>query len=416
MVETPLRGREPGGQPGQGTVLAAVTDRSSRLRAGQWVEVRAKAEILGTLDERGRLDGLPFMPQMLGYCGQRFKVYKRAHKTCDTVSGVYRGRHLPDGVHLDLRCNGEAYGGCQAGCLLFWKEAWLQPVAGPIPSEDDGQVRCKPAPLPSAPVQSTPVQSAGGCTEAAVHRHTVKSVPPEETRYACQATDLLLFTSPLSGWDARQYVEDYHSRNVSAARIMRGLIYATYVTYTRAAKPRLGAPARWLYDSVQSFWGGMPFPRRMGTIPAGAPTPVTNLDLQAGDLVRVKSYQAILATLNDKGANRNMNYDAELVPYSGRIFRVRARVEHFIEESTGKMKTMKTPAVILEGVYCQSRYSDHRMFCPRSIYSWWREVWLERVDAATEQGTAANAEQAAGPVSPSARPDASPEPSRSPMA
>ena len=78
MVEIPLRGREPGGQPGQGTVLAAVTDRSSRLRAGQWVEVRAKAEILGTLDERGRLDGLPFMPQMLGYCGQRFKVYKRA--------------------------------------------------------------------------------------------------------------------------------------------------------------------------------------------------------------------------------------------------------------------------------------------------------------------------------------------------
>ena len=43
------------------------------------------------------------------------------------------------------------------------------------------------------------------------------------------------------------------------------------------------------------------------------------------------------------------------------------------------MSTMKTPAVILEGVWCQSRYSHCRMFCPRSIHSWWREIWLERV-------------------------------------
>jgi hypothetical protein len=36
-------------------------------------------------------------------------------------------------------------------------------------------------------------------------------------------------------------------------------------------------------------------------------------------------------------------------------------------------------------VYCQARYSEHRMFCPRSIFSWWREVWLERVSDAQEQ-------------------------------
>jgi hypothetical protein len=44
------------------------------------------------------------------------------------------------------------------------------------------------------------------------------------------------------------------------------------------------------------------------------------------------------------------------------------------------MRFMKTPAVILEGVWCRSRYSNHRMFCPRSIYSWWREEWLERIE------------------------------------
>jgi hypothetical protein len=40
---------------------------------------------------------------------------------------------------------------------------------------------------------------------------------------------------------------------------------------------------------------------------------------------------------------------------------------------------LKTPAVILDDVFCLARYSNHRMFCPRSIFSWWREIWLERV-------------------------------------
>ena len=51
----------------------------------------------------------------------------------------------------------------------------------------------------------------------------------------------------------------------------------------------------------------------------------------------------------------------------------------FIDEKTGKMKTLKTPAVILDGVVCKSLYSGQRIFCPRSIHHWWREVWLERV-------------------------------------
>ena len=97
------------------------------LRAGDWVEVRSKEEILRSLDKNGRLEELPFMPQMFQYCGQRFKVFKRAHKTCDTINDT-GGRRLSNGIHLDLRCDGKAYGGCQAGCLIFWKDAWLKPV------------------------------------------------------------------------------------------------------------------------------------------------------------------------------------------------------------------------------------------------------------------------------------------------
>src|SRR5436190_601573 len=56
------------------------------LRAGEWVEVRSAEEILATLDERGCLDALPFMPEMLEYCERRFRVIKAAHKTCDTIA------------------------------------------------------------------------------------------------------------------------------------------------------------------------------------------------------------------------------------------------------------------------------------------------------------------------------------------
>jgi hypothetical protein len=71
-----------------------------------------------------------------------------------------------------------------------------------------------------------------------------------------------------------------------------------------------------------------------------------------------------------------------MVPYCGGTYRVQARVSKFIDEKTGKMKYLKTPAIILEDVWCGSCYSNKRMFCPRAIYSWWREAWLERVEVA----------------------------------
>jgi len=78
------------------------------LRAGDWVEVRSVEEILATLDDLGSLDGLPFMPEMLQYCGRRFQVFKSAHKTCDTIA-TYRNRRMNNAVHLEgLRCDGAA--------------------------------------------------------------------------------------------------------------------------------------------------------------------------------------------------------------------------------------------------------------------------------------------------------------------
>jgi hypothetical protein len=348
------------------------------LKAGDWVEVRSKEEILRSLDKDGRLDGLPFMPQMFQYCGQKFQVYARAHKTCDTVNPI-RGRRLANGIHLDLRCDGKAYGGCQAACLLFWKEEWLKG-------------------LESEAIGATPLSKDGAqCTEQDVQRATHSKDSQGETVYSCQATELPRYTTKLSPWDPRQYVEDYTSGNVPLSRILAGFIYVTYYHLALPWKGRIGRPSRWLYDFVQKLRGGVPFPRKRGTLPAGQPAPMTDLNLQPGELVRVKSYAEILSTLRGSW-HKGLWFDAEMVPFCGREFRVRTRVATFIDEKTGKMTKLKTPAVILESVYCQSRYSHCRMFCPRSIYSWWREAWLERVPegGASAQTTGRPAASVAG--------------------
>jgi hypothetical protein len=334
------------------------------LKSGDWIEIRSKEEILATLDSQGKLGGLPFMPEMFQHCGKRFRIYKRAHKTCDTITGT-GGRRLSEGIHLDLRCDGKAHGNCQAACLLFWKEAWLKPT---------GVAAEEPTLAVSSGAGSGPCV---GCSEQQVDDGTSYQ-HLGSIRYTCQATELLNYTSRLPWWNLFQYLEDYRSGNVTMGRLLRGMVYACFNQFPYRLR-KLAPLFHWLYDSAQKILGGVPYPRRMGTIPIGQPTPGSTLNLQPGDLVRAKPYKDILATLDRANKNAGLFFDAELVPYCGGTYRVRARVHQFIDEATGKMSFLKTPAVILENVWCQSRYSACRMLCPRSIYSWWREVWLERV-------------------------------------
>jgi hypothetical protein len=342
------------------------------LRAGELVEVRSKEEILVTLDNKGRLDELPFMPQMFAYCGQRFRVFKRAHKTCDTVND-YVGRRMKDAVHLDgIRCDGQAYGSCQAGCLIFWKEAWLKRVSRVDQESTSGLRRDAP---------SIENGSATRCTEHDVWAGTKRSVEAGEgdQAFVCQATQLPAATGPLPWWQWKQYLEDLTSRNVTLGRMARGFLYMFYQHKVIPFRYRFTPLMKRLYDGFQGLWGGVPYPRRQGTIPIGKPTPTLALNLQPGEWVRVKSYKAILATCDQADKNRGMKFDAEMVPYCGRIYRVLKRATRILDEKTGKLQELKNPCIILDGVVCQSRYSECRLFCPRSIYPFWREIWLERV-------------------------------------
>ena len=323
------------------------------LRAGEWVEVRSAEEILGTLDEHQALDGLPFMPEMLQYCGKRLRVYKSAHKTCDTIKH-YAVRRMSNTVHLEnLRCDGSSHGGCQAGCLLFWKGAWLKRVSPP-----------------SAAEKYEPLAEAGAGPSGMVasdfdHLQRATRVPADELeseeRYRCQATDLLKATSEVrrrDRWNPLFYVRDLTTRNVRVRE---------FVSYGLIA----------LVNAFTDRWMGRRYPRLDGL--AGKTTPSCELHLQAGERVEVRPKTEIMHTLNAQRRNRGLSFDVEMVPYCGRNdLRVLRRVERIIDERSGRMMKLPSPCLILDGVTCGGKLSSARMFCPRSIYPYWHEIWLKR--------------------------------------
>jgi hypothetical protein len=129
------------------------------------------------------------------------------------------------------------------------------------------------------------------------------------------------------------------------------------------------------YNWFQARTGGTPWPYFQGTLSA---TPQGELNLKPGELVRVKPVDQILATLDTRNKNRGLLFAPEMVRFCGGTFRVLKRVHRILDERTGRMLEFSNPCIILENVYCLSEFSENRVFCPRSIYSYWREIWLER--------------------------------------
>ena len=108
-------------------------------------------------------------------------------------------------------------------------------------------------------------------------------------------------------------------------------------------------------------------------------TPAVLLDLQPGEIVQVKSKAEILTTLDKNNKNRGLLFDVEMLPFCGGRYRVVQRVEKILDERSGRMMKLPNPCVILEGAVCGGCLSSRRLFCPRSIYPYWHEIWLRRV-------------------------------------
>ena len=312
-----------------------------------------------------------FMPEMLQFCGRKFQVKKRAHKSCDYTTPLpFVSRRINATVLLETRCDGSAHDGCQAGCTLLWKERWLKPI------DPDAWT---PQAARRTILDSDDRHSAS-CSGAVLWNRTQARDPADgQPRYFCQATEIQKASQSLAWWDPRQYIEDYRSGNVTLRQLFAGLVYSGFFHLSQAG---IGAgPAmRWFYNKFHWIWRGTKFPRNPGLIAEGMPTPSVSLNLQPGQIVRVKSQDEILKTITTLNRNRGMYWDAELVPYCGGTYKVLKRVTKIISERTGKMMEMKTPCIILDSVVCQAKYSSCRMFCPRAMYPYWREIWLERIE------------------------------------
>lgn len=303
------------------------------FRTGDVVEVKSLEDIRATLDSGGAYEGVPFMPEMLSYCGRRFRVHKRADKICVERPTWLDFRRVRDTVLLEeVRCDGSAHDGCQKLCMILWKEAWLRPApaqALPEPPIDwPAVMRLRPQP--------------GGDID-------------EAKTYWCQSTTVLQASELISGWDLRQYLRDLRS---GAFR----LVDVLFVLFLE------------IHNKISEKFGGREFGAVYGEL---TKTPVVKLGLKPGDTVRVKSRHEIVQTLDNFGRNRGLGFALDMERHCARTLPVITPVNRMILETTGKMKAISN-TVLLHGAACTGLCNRT---CARNSHPLWREAWLERVES-----------------------------------
>jgi len=317
--------------------------RIGALRRGDLVEVRSAGEIVATLDDHGALGAMPFMPEMIQYLGHRFTVSARADKICDTIGSTQRSRQMTNTVLLDdLRCDGRAHGGCQADCRIYWNEAWLKKIDT----------------LTAPAVVQDPTDVAALRARIEPNIRTSGEGEGDDVRWQCQVTQANEASAPLSTTDPRPYLNELWSGNVGPLTFIKVMARAAYMQPLHHFKL-----LRW--------------PKGPNEKSPPRPEP---LNLRPGEWVRVKSREEIEATLTTAGKSRGLHFDIEMVPFCRQVMQVRGRVTHIIEEHSGRMLRFRNDCIKLEGAVCSGARSTGRFFCPRKIYSYWREAWLERVD------------------------------------
>ena len=120
------------------------------------------------------------------------------------------------------------------------------------------------------------------------------------------------------------------------------------------------------------------FLRRSRKIPITSNDPFSSA-FKPGDVVRVRSVEEIQATLNRWGQLKGcMFMPKEMSPYCGTVQRVFKPMERFVDERDYHVKKA-SGIILLERLHCQGT-SDYGR-CDRSCFFFWREEWLEKVDA-----------------------------------
>jgi hypothetical protein len=299
---------------------------------GDIVKVRSAREILSTLDDSATLDSLPFMPEMLAFCGRRFRISRRIAQTCINEGSGTCSFADNDVVLLeDLRCDGSGHGGCSKMCTILWKEAWLEKAQGISPLA----------------VAELPLYES---------QHLFNTAYSEQS-FVCQATDLPKATQKISlPGKFRVFFQEMRAGTFGPADMVKLILFPVAFKVTMRLKAKF-------FHKTQS---------------GRYPTPDLALNLQPGDLVEVKSLREITQTLDHQGKNRGLAFTALMRPFCRKRFRVLKRVDKIILETSGVIRELKN-TVILEGVTCDGHTRIGG--CPRNLYHFWREIWLRRVDS-----------------------------------
>lgn len=106
------------------------------------------------------------------------------------------------------------------------------------------------------------------------------------------------------------------------------------------------------------------------------PRVVETQNLQAGDVVTVRSEEEILHTLDASGRCKGLLFMPEMRRFCGRRMIVYKKLQNILIETTGEMRRMKN-TVILQDSICDGWQGA----CDRSCFYFWREAWLKREDS-----------------------------------
>jgi hypothetical protein len=211
----------------------------------------------------------------------------------------------------------------------LWKEAWLQSTA----AEQSG--------------------ISNSCGAPGGHPPGLRT-KSDDSHYSCQSTELAKATSYLRPISLRRCTAEWQAGNLGWWQCFRYV----WLPVVFRLKRRLLGPA-----SVQ-------------LVGRCRKTPSEALNLQPGELVEVKSAQEIAATLDSKGRNRGLEFGPHMMPFCGKRFVVKTRLERLIMEKNGEMRRLEN-TVLLEGAVCDGWTVLGG--CLRNSHHFWREVWLRRV-------------------------------------
>jgi hypothetical protein len=101
------------------------------------------------------------------------------------------------------------------------------------------------------------------------------------------------------------------------------------------------------------------------------------LHLKEGDRVRVRALKDVFATLDEQDKLSGLRFTPEMAKFCGRTFKVYKKLDKIIIEATGELRKIRTPTVLLEGVFCDGKAHGG---CDRSCFCFWREAWLEKIN------------------------------------